>query len=201
MLADHARFLEHAFDILNATYFEKKLPKVVITIQTSPRSYGYITTQKVWGDKDGIESFYEINISAEHLSRPIENVCATLLHEMVHLYCMCEKIQDTSNNGRYHNKKFKAEAEKRNLIIEHAKYIGWSVTTPSDEFVTMLKNNGLLKNIEHSRNTKALLISPKGKRKSSTRKYICPTCKASVRATKDINIIHADCGVLMVKVD
>ena len=32
-----------------------------------------------------------------------------------------------------------------------------------------------------------------GKRPSSTRKYICPCCKNSVRATKAVNIICGDC--------
>ena len=32
------------------------------------------------------DGFYEINICAEHLARPFEQVAETLLHEMVHLY-------------------------------------------------------------------------------------------------------------------
>ncbi len=40
------------------------------------------------------------SISAQSIySRPIESVLATLLHEMVHLYCMINGIKDTSNNG------------------------------------------------------------------------------------------------------
>ena len=51
------------------------------------------------------EGFYEINICAEHLARPFEQVAETLLHEMVHLYNLQIGVQDTSRNGTYHNKK------------------------------------------------------------------------------------------------
>ena len=40
-----------------------------------------------------------------------------------------------------------------------------------------------------------------GKKKSSTRKYICQHCGISVRATKDVDIICGDCMDVMVKVD
>ena len=35
------------------------------------------------------------------------------------------------------------------------------------------------------------------KRTSSTRKYICPRCKMSVRATRKVNIMCGDCHVTM----
>lgn len=37
-----------------------------------------------------------------------------------------------------------------------------------------------------------------GKKKSSTRKYICTQCKCSVRATKEVNIACLDCNVKMI---
>ena len=59
---------------------------------------------------------------------------------MVHLYNGLNKVEDTSNNYVYHNKKFKTEAEKRGLIIEHAKTIGWSVTTLKPETKELIKS-------------------------------------------------------------
>ena len=56
-------------------------------------------------------------------------LATTLLHEMAHLYNLVHGIQAVSNNGYYHNQKFKATAESHGLHIEkHAKY-GWTVTT------------------------------------------------------------------------
>jgi len=39
----------------------------------------------------------------------------------------------------------------------------------------------------------------KGTKSSSTRKYICPSCDMSVRATKAVNIQCNDCDCLMVE--
>lgn len=210
MLSASNKLLEHGFNILNKIYFDNTLPKAVITIQSAPKSYGYITVQKVWHDSE--DCYREINVSAEYLSsRPIEAVFTTLMHEMVHLHCMVNNIQDVSG-GRYHNKRFKAEAEKRDLIIEYVKYIGYSKTSPSEKFIKVLKENGLYTNIDYCRSigNSSLIVPPTGgdsdnssntKKKSSTRKYICGGCGISVRATKEVNIICADCMALMVKVE
>jgi len=215
MLSADNTLLETAFDLLNEVYFDGGLPNAVITIQSSPKCFGYITVQKVW--KDSEASYHEINIGAEYLSRPIENVLATLLHEMIHLYCMVSGIQDTSNGGRYHNKRFKAEAEKRDLKIEYAKYIGYSVTAPAARFIEVIKEQGLYLPIGHCRTGGSSIIAPppspaggddlgvaggsSGKKKTSTRKYRCNHCGISVRTTKDVNIICGDCMDTMIKVD
>ena len=149
MISSDNLFLETAFNIFNIIYFNNSLPKVAITIQSSIKSYGYITVNKVWKDSDNF--YHEINIGAEHLARPIEDVLATLLHEMAHLYSMVNDIKYVSNWGRYHNKRFKSECEKRNLIIEYAKYIGWSITKPSGKFIEAIKTNGLYSSINHYR--------------------------------------------------
>lgn len=85
--------LEDIFDKLNAIYFEGKLPKPVITVQTTPKAYGHCSTKKIWkaGETEGM---YEINLGAEFINRPKEQTCATLLHEMVHLYCNENEISE-----------------------------------------------------------------------------------------------------------
>ncbi len=65
MLASDSMLFENAFEVLNSVYFSSQLPKTVITIQSSPKNYGYITVNKVWNDEKS--SYHEINISAEHL--------------------------------------------------------------------------------------------------------------------------------------
>jgi len=105
-------YLNKIFNLCNARFFENALPKVVLTIQSTPCAYGHITCSKVWKNEDGANR-HEINIGAGTLARPIENIVATLVHEMVHLYCMENGIKDTSRGTTYHNKKFKQEAEKR----------------------------------------------------------------------------------------
>lgn len=139
-LTDLLNELYRVFRLFNARFFDSKLETPVIIVQSSRKrnTLGHCTVNRIWIQKQdetvttkGTEQFakHEISISAEHLNRPIEDVCATLLHEMIHLHNGLNNIKDTSNNYVYHNKKFKEEAEKRGLIIEHAKTIGWSVTT------------------------------------------------------------------------
>jgi hypothetical protein len=218
MLSNDSKLLEAAFDMLNRVYFNGKLPPVVITIQSSPRAYGHFTLGKVW--QDNKDSYHEINIAAEHLSRPIENVMSTLLHEMVHLHCSVNRIPETSQNGRYHNKCFKHEAEARDLHIEHVRYHGYTKTTPTARFVEVLKENGFYGSIERFRagyipiggnsggdgagagdnEGKDGKPAGSGKKKTSTRKYVC-SCGVSVRATKDVNIICGDCMEAMRKVE
>ena len=145
MLSADGTLLETAFTVLNRIYFDGSLPKAVITIQSSPKCFGYITVHQVWQGSEA--SYHEINIAAEYLTRPIENVLATL---MVHLYCMVNGIQGTSNGGRYHNKRFK-EAEQRDLQIRYAKYAGHSATSPTEQFIEVIQAHGLYAQIGHCR--------------------------------------------------
>jgi len=190
-------FLESAYSTLNKDFFENKLPKVQITIQTSPKAYGHFTCSEVWkGGKK--ESYHEINIGAETLNRPVSSTIGTLLHEMVHCYCAVNGIQDTSRNHTYHNKRFRDEAIKRGLLISYDEKIGWSITEPSKDLKSYCA--------KHHWNGKLTIArqgdfgsggEPKPKKPSSTRKYICPCCGASCRATRDLQILCIPCDCVM----
>ena len=198
MLSEQGAFLERAFKVLNKVYFGNGLPEAVITIQSARKCYGYITVRKVW--KGGGGGYHEINITAEYLDRPVENVICTLLHEMCHLYAMENGIRETSNGGRYHNKEFRRIAEERGLSIGYAKYIGWSVTGSTEGLLKVIKENGLDSPIGYVRTGEGQGEStPPAGKKGSTRKYQCPGCGNSVRATKDVNILCMDCGLRMEK--
>ena len=93
-------YLVKVFKAVNEYYFNNELETPTITIQTSVGAYGHISTSRVWNSND--ESSYELNIGAETLNRPIENVVATMIHEASHLYALMNNIQDTSNRGVYH---------------------------------------------------------------------------------------------------
>ena len=118
-------------------------------------------------------------------------------------------IQDCSRGNTYHNRRFKAAAEAHGLIVEHSDKYGWSHTSPSDELLDFILENGLT-DILISRNEFAgFHITGTGThsgaegttpppRTSSTRKYICPCCGNSVRATKEVHIACLDCNAPMV---
>lgn len=212
MLKNIQELFERGFEILNKEYFNGELPTAIITIQSSKKSYGHFTTYPVWESTEN--RMHEINISAEHLDRPIENIMSTLMHEMIHLYCSENKIEDTSKNGRYHNKNFRKTAEARGLIILYEKYIGYSKTLPSEAFINLIRQYKLDKPLELNRNDHMRMIGvpggdnggtdgepgAEGKRKSSTRNWQCPCCGNKCRTTKDINIICGDCMTAFVKV-
>ena len=198
-ISEITEFLESAFDILNDRYFGGELPKVVITVQSSPRTYGHYTKYNAWSDSE--KGFREINLSAENLDRSVFLTISTLTHEMVHHYCDLKGIKDCSRNGTYHNKRFKEQAEQRGLIIEYDSKIGYSITSPSEELIDFVNEMGW-GDIDLSRNSADILSgggsSGRTTKPSSTRKYICPCCGNSCRATKNINIGCLDCSVVMV---
>ena len=107
--------LEKMFRELNKHCFAGKLPEPIISLKKTPSAYGHITCSKVW--QAGGENKYEINISSATLDRPIEETASTLLHEMVHEYCMETGIKDTSNNGVYHNRRFKEQAARHPAAV------------------------------------------------------------------------------------
>lgn len=156
MLKNMQEVLEYGFEVLNEVYFGNALPPVVITIMSSPKTYGHFTTGRVWKAEEN--HYNEINISAEHLDRNIEETMATLMHEMVHYYCQLSGINDTSKEGRYHNRNFKREAETRGLIISYCKYIGYSVTEPSEGFIEVIQSHGVEKPLDINRDGEMIIM-------------------------------------------
>ena len=202
-----AGYLNKVFDLLNQEFFENTLSRPTITIQSTPKAYGHFSLRDdTWISKKG--ATHEINIGAGTLARPIEEVCATLLHEMVHYHNYVLGIQDCSRGGTYHNRRFRDSAQDHGLIVDHHDKYGWTVTHPSDRLLQFCLDYDL-SDILINRNeyggyrvigtgTHAPAPPPTTTRTSSTRKYICPCCGNSVRATKVVNIGCLDCAEQMV---
>lgn len=221
MIRNMQDMLEQAYEIFNAELFDNVLPPVAVTIMSSPRTNAHFTLDKVWRNDD--VRMHEINISAEHLDRPVYNVLASLVHEMVHYYCLINGLQDTSQNHRYHNKVFKREAEQRGLSISYAKYIGYSITEPSQQLIDLIDMYNLEKPMDINRDgaveistvsicgndgvngidgTSSIDTTSSKKKKTSTRKYICSGgCGCSFRATKNLNVMCLDCMAEYVRSD
>ena len=210
-ISDEVMFLEEAFDVLNERYFESALSRPALTIQSTPRVHGHFTPYDAWDDSHGLK-LKEINLGAESLRRPVSEIIATLMHEMVHYYCHVKGIKDVSRSNTYHNKRFKEEAEKRDLEISYADRIGYSVTNPSSTMIALINTLGWEDKLQLYRNPNRKIpadgkTSGNGtgddgdKKKSSTRKYVCPKCGMSVRATKEVRIACIDCGNIKMVVD
>ena len=202
-----AGYLNKVFDLLNAEFFESTLSRPTITIQSTPKAYGHFSLREdTWISKLG--GTHEINIGAGTLSRPIEEVAATLLHEMVHYYNYERGIQDCSRGNTYHNRRFKEAAEARGLIVTHSDKYGWSHTSPSDHLLEVILDNGLTDILINRNEYTGYRITGTGThsgagavlppKRSSTRKYICPCCGMSVRATRAVNVACMDCDMQLV---
>lgn len=198
--------LESLFSTFNDHLFGGAVQKPIIAIAPSrtrgARCLGWCTLWKAWNQRDGSEGYYEINMCAEHLARPFEETCSTLIHEMVHLLNLQNGIQDCSRGSQYHNKKFKEAAERHGLDVEEARDVvnGWCYTRlsektaawlrelfPDDESITLYWRRF----IPEGEMTGGGLGVPNH---SSTRKYICPSCGTIIRATKDVRVTCTDCN-------
>lgn len=204
-----AGYLNKIFDLLNAEFFESALSRPTITIQSTPKAYGHFTlNENTWISKLG--GTHEINIGAGTLARPIEEVVATMLHEMIHFYNYSKGIKDCSRGYTYHNKNFRLAAEERGLQVQHSEKYGWSHTSPTEELLDFVIDNSLT-DIMLSRNEMSFSpISGTGThsgtpttgrttKPSSTRKYICPCCGMSIRATRSVRIACMDCDRQMLE--
>ena len=186
-------WLGKLYEYVNQHLFKFELERPVITVQTDERNkaYGWFTLSKVWKENEQDEGEYEINMSAQFLNRPINEIASTLIHEMCHHWAKLNNMQDCSRGGAYHNKLFKKIAEEHGLKVENVPKIGWSKTSLTEETERLLQS--FLKDnpetlIYRVQNFKGARVKT-----SSTRKYICPCCGNSVRATKCVNIACIDC--------
>lgn len=203
--------LEKMWRMLNEDFFDGVLDMPVITVTPSAKSYAHYTPWNAW--QVGDTGRREINIASGTLDRPLENICASLLHEAVHMYNdTILNISDCSNHGVYHNRMFKKAAEDHGLNVSRSEKYGWCITSPSDELLDWLLLHDELREIEmcrvnagyaavgiggHAAQGGAPIIPPKTK--SNSRRYVCPCCKTIVRATRSVNILCGDCMQRMIE--
>lgn len=213
-IIDNIRNIEILFDILNKHFFNDCLERPILTLNPGSTrrnkgktvTLGWCTTKKIWINKENNESYYEITICPEFIDRSLEEICATLLHEMTHLLNLKNNIQDVSRNGYFHNRKFKYEAEKHGLVITKVDGIGWSKTQLSNEakvFISGIdiKMRKITRQPIDSIGSSGDDENEEVEKKKKSIKYVCPECKISVRATKVVNIRCDDCNCLMVDQD
>jgi hypothetical protein len=109
--------LEEAFAAI-----QRKYPSVArnITIVVASKgrrdAFGYHAPQRWDLGKSG--QVAELLIAAEYLQRKPREIFTTLLHEAVHSAAFALEIQDTSQNGRYHNRRFAQLATGMGLVVE-----------------------------------------------------------------------------------
>jgi hypothetical protein len=72
---------------------------------------------------------HEVLVGGEGLQRGPLEVLGTLLHEAAHGLAQARGVQDTSRQGRYHNRRYATLARELGLEVASVQPIGWSATT------------------------------------------------------------------------
>jgi hypothetical protein len=88
---------------------------------------------------------HEVLIGGEGLQRAPLEVLGTLLHEAAHGLAQARGLQDTSRQGRYHNRRYATLAGELGLQVASIQPIGWSATTVPD--TTAAAYAGLLEDL------------------------------------------------------
>lgn len=183
---EYEKELTRIFNRLNKHFWNNELPEVLITFVPTKKAYGHLTVNPVWVSKITDEAKYELNISGLDIDRTAEEICATLLHEQVHLYCKIHNLKETSDEHRFHNKTFKRIAEEHGLNVTYAGRIGWSPSTLDDEARKYVKRLNIKQFELHRKASKGL-----GTR--ALLRYQCLGCGESVAwLSKPQNLI---CGL------
>jgi hypothetical protein len=169
----------------------------VIQTQGQRICYGHFTLDEIWQTSDGKGS-HEIQISAEHLARPAMDIAATVRHELIHAKNWECKVKDCSNNGKYHNGKFKASAESYGLICgEKTASNGYGITTFDAVYAAQVL--GELQPDETAFTlARQLLAKRKAKQATAMLKWACGC--TIIRAAVEVDATCNACGEIFAKV-
>ena len=190
-------YISKAYDYFNEKLFEGALIKPVLTINPDVKNKadGWLTDEKLWKENENDGGMYELNVSAQFLNRAFSDVAATLIHIMCHQWAKSNGFQDTARSGSFHNKLFKEIAEDHGLNTEYVHGRGWATTTLKESSAKLVDE--FLEKHPQKLIYREMLIKPKRVRDVSIRKYVCPYCESSVRATKAVNVVCGDCNQKM----
>lgn len=129
--------LVEAFEFFNAElHTELDCPVFTLIPNRGRQSYYGWYWQGRW--KDGKKTLPEINITADTLKRSVEEICETVIHEMVHYANNVAGVVDCNGN-QYHNKHFKTRAESFGLKVEKVKNRGYARTALDEKAANMVK--------------------------------------------------------------
>ncbi len=106
-----------------------KCPVIMISSSGSEQMMGW-SGQSIWKRRGELMS--EINICAEYLCRPPEEILETLLHEMTHLKCDHYGIKHINLETQYHYKSFAEVARSFGLEVEWHRRYGYCLTSLGD---------------------------------------------------------------------
>jgi hypothetical protein len=138
----------------------------------------------------------ELFVGGEGLAAGPVEVLGTLLHEAAHGLAATRGVQDTSRQGRYHNRRYATLARELGLTVQRAGSRGWTATTVPAEtqavYAAVLDDLGralvLWRRAEHPGHRK---------RASNLLAAVCP-CGRRIRAARSTlaqaSVLCGRCG-------
>src|SRR4051794_24263826 len=127
--------LEAAWAAIRAKHPE--VPAAVVIVGSGSPAKGSQSLK--WGHfatlrwQSGEQKLPEVLVSGEGLSRTAAEVFTTLLHEATHGLADARGVQDTSRQGRWHNKKFANLAAELGLDARKDNKLGYSPCALTDK--------------------------------------------------------------------
>lgn len=116
------------------------LPTLVLVVGASGKRSNSMVHGHFARDRWEAKGFsHEVLLSGESLKRGPEATLGTILHECAHALAAARELQDTSREGRYHNKRFHALAKEVGIDVSYDKKLGWSETTVPKETIALYK--------------------------------------------------------------
>jgi len=120
--------LEHAWQTIRTRH--PQVPEAVLVVASGSEgkrlNLGHFAPHR-W-EVAGADR-HEVLAAGEGLHRGPLEVLGTLLHEAAHGLAQARSVQDTSRQGRYHNRRYAQLARELGLEVTSVKPIGWSATT------------------------------------------------------------------------
>lgn len=190
---DAPQIIRELYDKLNVRFFNNELPGIQIFLTPNIKEVVHFEKNAKFVFNRTSEEVGHLNVSATVLGLSPQDMCAAFLHEMCHQYCYLNGIKDTSRQGTYHNKKFRDVAYDHGLLAvkDKANHYGWSETFVSPDLVQWCRINVPERPIDmlYYRTYAPALVPQRATAKllnpnSHSKKYQCPVCGDSWRATK-----------------
>ena len=195
--------LTTAYDFFNRELFGDELPPCLITVQRHKGAYGYFSGERFVNVADPQEVTDEIALNPAHFAtRSPEEVLATLVHEMVHLW---QHHFGKQARRSYHDRQWAAKMREVGLIPSDTGEPGGKET--GQKMTHYIEQDGpfaracarLLAEqpamLYHDRASED--AGARRKKAASKTKYTCPSCELNAWAKPDVRLICGDCGELM----
>lgn len=110
-----------------------KLPQPRVCVMEAKRSRLILGWHSHRRWKQGAVKLDEIVLTPASVSKGVFNAAEVVAHELVHLANAVAGREDTSRQGRYHNKLFQTTAEAMGLIVARDGIDGWCDTRLGEE--------------------------------------------------------------------